>query len=115
MDDIGVCRKVMRKSIEHQWPDITEAYDGSNALEAVKQADKDKKPFDVIFMDYQMPNMDGPEAAKILRETGYQGYIVGVTGNGAAADIKFFISMGADKVLIKPVQVYQLEQCLEGN
>ena len=39
--------------------------------------------YDAILMDYMMPNMDGPTATKIIREIGYPGPIIGITGKSS--------------------------------
>ena len=39
------------------------------------------KVYDAILMDYMMPNMDGPTATEIIREMGYAGPVIGITGN----------------------------------
>ena len=65
-------------------------------------------------MDYQMPNMDGPTAAKAIRELGYHGFIIGVTGNVLPDDTTHFINCGANKVLYKPVDVNDLDNTING-
>lgn len=45
-----------------------------------------------------MPIKDGPTATAELRAKGYTGAIFGVTGNGMASDVEYFINSGADKV-----------------
>ena len=71
--------------------------------------------YHVVFMDHQMPNMDGPTAAKAMRDLGYKGVIIGVTGNASAADTDIFLSHGANKVLTKPVSIAMLEKALSGT
>ena len=58
--------------------------------------------YDVVLMDYQMPNMDGPTAIRQIREMGYSGLIFGVTGNALPSDMQEMISAGANDVLVKP-------------
>jgi DNA-binding response OmpR family regulator len=50
-----------------------------------------------------MPIKDGPTATAELRAMGYNGAIFGVTGNGLTSDVEHFLSSGADKVLLKPL------------
>lgn len=54
-----------------------------------------------------MPRMRGKEATKHIREIGYDGVIIGVTGNAMDEDIREFISSGADLVLPKPFDIEQ--------
>ena len=61
-----------------------------------------RKYYDVILMDFVMPNMDGPTATKMIRDLGYSGYIFGVTGNALDSDVNYFLAQGADSVLAKP-------------
>ena len=56
--------------------------------------------------------MDGPTAAEAIRSLGYRGRIVGVTGNAMQHDIDHFLRKGADRVLIKPVDIKALLQLM---
>ena len=56
-------------------------------------------------MDFVMPNMDGPTAAKEIRKLGYEGIILGVTGNALDSDVRHFIENGATAVLPKPLNI----------
>ena len=64
--------------------------------------------YDAILMDFMMPNMDGPSATQALRDLGYKGLILGVTGNVLPSDIAHFIAHGADQVLLKPLDIQLL-------
>ena len=65
--------------------------------------------YDVILMDFVMPCMDGPTATYHIRNMGYKGLIIGVTGNTMQFDIDHFIEKGANSVIPKPVSTKLLE------
>eukprot|EP01036_Dinobryon_divergens_P061951 gene61951-biopygen34590 len=90
-----------------------EAEDGDIAVEKMRRTLGEGKPFDLVLMDYQMPNMDGPTAAKRMREMGFTGPIIGVTGNVLASHVETFVNNGADRVLQKPFQFDELIAVLE--
>ena len=71
------------------------------------------KPFDAIFMDFVMPNMDGPTATSVLRRRGYQGPIFGVTGNVMREDVEHFMAHGATAVMAKPLRTDTVVQLLQ--
>eukprot|EP00597_Dinobryon_sp_UTEXLB2267_P018052 CAMPEP_0201113092 /NCGR_PEP_ID=MMETSP0812-20130820/77637_1 /ASSEMBLY_ACC=CAM_ASM_000668 /TAXON_ID=98059 /ORGANISM="Dinobryon sp., Strain UTEXLB2267" /LENGTH=704 /DNA_ID=CAMNT_0047376563 /DNA_START=958 /DNA_END=3073 /DNA_ORIENTATION=+ len=73
-------------------------------LEVFKQPDTNHN-YDLILMDYQMPQMDGPAAIAEIRRMGYRGPIFGLTGNGMQSDQQKMISAGANKVLLKPIDL----------
>lgn len=54
------------------------------------------------LMDYEMPVMNGPTAAKEIRDLGSDVFIVGVTGNMLNEDVEFFMANGAN-VVLQPV------------
>jgi CheY-like chemotaxis protein len=72
-----------------------------------------KSSYDVIVMDFIMPNMDGPTATRELRRLGYEGLILGVTGNALPTDIDHFLAHGASKVLLKPLRMAEFNGAVE--
>ncbi|KAG7337124.1 histidine kinase, DNA gyrase B-, and HSP90-like ATPase [Nitzschia inconspicua] len=70
---------------------------------------------DTILMDYEMPFMNGPDATRALRDLGYDGFIVGVTGNLLVEDVDHFMSCGANEVLAKPISMATLREYWEKN
>jgi CheY-like chemotaxis protein len=49
-------------------------------------ADWSKMAYNAVLIDYQMPSMDGPASTRAMRAAGYEGLIIGVTGNGMQHD-----------------------------
>jgi two-component system, sensor histidine kinase len=87
VDDSPLNRKMLLKCLRSEGHICLEAVDGLDAVTAVKKRIDYTNgglgaPFDVILMDFVMPNMDGPTATKEIRALGYTAPIFGVTGNG---------------------------------
>ena len=51
--------------------------------------------------------MDGPDAARLMRQVGFNGPIIGITGHEDSAD---YLAAGADIVLIKPIRAEDVLQ-----
>ena len=114
VDDAATNRKMMSRLLMKSYH-VTEAEDGCEAVAAVERLMAFGKEFDLVLMDFVMPNMDGPTATKRIRELGYKGIIVGVTGNALSFDVQKFISSGADKVLSKPLKIDDLISTMSGK
>lgn len=64
-DDMVMIRSLVRKSLaDLGYENIFEAVDGQQALDLIKQEHDKKVPFDVVFMDWNMPNMSGIEVVQ---------------------------------------------------
>ena len=82
--------------------DVTAVENGQLAVEAAMAED-----FDLILMDMQMPVMDGVQATKWLRSTGYDGNIVALTANAMKEDREKYLEAGVDEFLAKPIDLPQ--------
>jgi PAS domain S-box-containing protein len=74
----------------------------------------DKKYYDLILMDINMPVLGGMEATTEIREMPHRkdSYIVALTANAMAGDREKFIEHGMDDYLTKPLEVAELERVL---
>jgi len=121
VDDAPLNRKMLsRVLVDCCGPNccsVCKASDGLVALDLVQKnlngTDVGSR-IDIVLIDFVMPNMNGPVAVKEMRALGYDGVIVGVTGNALAEDIECFMRNGADRVLIKPVNAKLLGSLVEG-
>ena len=83
-----------------------------NGLDAVRAAEQNH--FDLIFMDVQMPQMDGLEATKRIRDlaTPTRPYIVALTANAMVEDTDIYLGAGMDAHLPKPMKLESLRSAL---
>jgi signal transduction histidine kinase/CheY-like chemotaxis protein len=82
---------------------------GVEAVQAVQ-----RQSYDLVFMDMQMPEMDGPEATRLIRQLPLdkQPYIVAFTANVMAEDRALCLEAGMDAFIGKPVRVADMQACL---
>jgi CheY-like chemotaxis protein len=109
VDDTTMNRKLLIRLLQNKGHVCDEAEDGSIAVKQVETAIEEGKPYASILMDYEMPVMNGPTAAKEIRGLGCDSFIVGITGNLLPADISYFKSCGANSVLPKPLDFGDLQ------
>ena len=119
VDDSPMNRKMLMLHLKgFGIENISQACDGFEAVQAVEKrmsGESDDKLFDIIFMDCLMPVMGGNEATRRIREMGYVGAIVSVTGNGLPEDVREIMSCGTDRVLVKPVNVDTVKTAISGE
>ncbi|MCL2070104.1 MAG: ATP-binding protein [Treponema sp.] len=84
------------------------ATSGRQAIQMLRET-----PFDLVFMDHMMPEMDGVEAAKIIREMGLGVPIIALTANVTAGAREEFLAAGMNDLLTKPVKRALLGKVLE--
>lgn len=71
-----------------------------------------EEPIDVIFMDQVMPNMNGLDATKLIRQMGYGSVIIAVTGNVLEEDRSSILLAGTDDIIEKPLKVLHMQKVI---
>jgi osomolarity two-component system, sensor histidine kinase SLN1 len=69
--------------------------------------------FDLVFMDIQMPNLDGIQSTKLIREMGFSAPIVALTAFAEESNMKECMESGMDFFLPKPIRRPALKQVLK--
>ena len=98
-----------------QWGvDVAEARDGRAAIEAVHEAARRGRPFDLVLMDVQMPVLSGHEAAAELRKTWDRDTlpIVALTAAALVSERDLALAAGMNDFLTKPVDAPKLRRTL---
>ncbi|EHK16290.1 uncharacterized protein TRIVIDRAFT_196099 [Trichoderma virens Gv29-8] len=93
--------------------DVAIAKDGQEAYELVKASMEKNQRFDVIFMDIQMPNVDGLQSTRLIRKMGYLEPIVALTAFSEESNVKECIESGMDEFLSKPIRRPALKKVLK--
>lgn len=88
-----------------------------NGKRAVWQYEHDPSRYDLILMDCQMPDMDGYEATKMIREIeqelGRQVPVIAMTAHVSPDDKRDCLSAGMDDYIGKPVKMEDLKQIIQ--
>jgi signal transduction histidine kinase len=108
-DDNPINEKVALRLLEHLGVTADVARNGREAVELAT-----KSRYDLILMDIQMPEMDGLEATRLLRERlGPTPRIFAMTANAMAEDRASASTAGCDGFLAKPVRLDELSRLLQ--
>ena len=101
VDDNAVNRKVASEILRKSGCDVTLAEDGKTAIHLAGNED-----FDLIFMDIQMPVMDGVMAARAIKSLGkkHTPPIVAMTAYSMQGDREKFLKEGMDDYVSKPIR-----------
>jgi len=108
VDDDGDIRKMMRLIMEGEGYDVDEAQSGKEAIEKSKA-----KIYDIALLDIVLPDMQGTQLLKELRETTPKMIKIMVTGYPNLENAVDSLNYGADAYLIKPVNFEKLISVVE--
>jgi PAS domain S-box-containing protein len=109
-EDNLVNQKVAQRMLEKLGYGADIVNNGKEAVEAVEKGD-----YNIVFMDMQMPVMDGEEASRWIMEhipAERRPKLIALTANALSGDREHYLSLGLDEYLSKPIRLEELEAML---
>jgi len=103
VDDEKGFANIIAKRMSKRDIDVTKAYSGAEALQAIRKAD-----FDVTVLDLKMEDMDGIEILKIFKKMDPDLAVIMLTGHGSEEAARDGIKFGAFDYLTKPCDLEEL-------
>jgi signal transduction histidine kinase/two-component SAPR family response regulator/HPt (histidine-containing phosphotransfer) domain-containing protein len=115
-DDNAINQKVAARILQQLGYQPGLATNGREALDAL-----DRQPYDLVLMDVMMPEMDGLEATRLIREQQKNGapnytsriVIIALTAHAMQGDREKCLAAGMDDYLAKPIRPADLRQMIE--
>lgn len=108
-EDNTVNQKVTQKMLKKLGFRADVAAKGVEVLQALE-----RQPYDVVLMDVQMPEMDGLEATKAIRQKCSEGpKIIAMTASALKGDREMCLDAGMDDYICKPVRIQDLARVLK--
>lgn len=107
VDDNPISQTILREQLELLGCLVTQACNGNDLFDL-----PDFLTFDAVLTDLHMPGLDGYEVALKLREKGYGGQIIGLTGNAYQEEKERGYAAGMNSLLRKPLSLSQLRALL---
>lgn len=114
VDDAAFMRKMIKDTLsKNGYTELFEAVDGADAVEKFSEIGPD-----LVIMDITMPNMDGLQALKKIREDDPNAKVVMCTAMGQEGMVVDAIKSGAKDFIVKPFnaeRIVQTVQTILGN
>lgn len=107
VDDNDINLEIQKMTLESCGLDVDTAESGKEAVELAREHN-----FSIIFMDINMPGIDGYTACKLIRETDKEVTVIALSADNPEDDSRFAES-GMNDYLIKPLQADALKKMLK--
>ena len=114
VDDVATNLDVARGMMKPYGMQLDFASSGQQAVDAIRD---ESIRYNAIFMDHMMPEMDGVEATRIIREEIGTEYaktvpIIALTANAIAGNEEMFLSKGFQAFLSKPIEIARIDEVI---
>jgi len=105
VDDSRAVRQSFEASLEPYGFEVDQAENGAVALAKLRRL-----PFDLVFLDLNMPVLDGPGMLRIIRHSGIPVKVILVTSGAPTATVTSTVKMGAGAYIQKPFTAEQVRE-----
>jgi signal transduction histidine kinase len=112
-EDSPDTQELLREFLSRFNAEIVSVENGKDAVDAVTNAERENKAFDVVLMDMQMPVMNGFQATRILRQRGYRKPIIALTAHTLEGDRAKCFESGCSGYISKPIDWRVLTETVE--
>lgn len=103
VEDDEMLNKMICKKLQQESYLVFTSYDGEQALDLL-----DKEHIDLIISDIMMPNMDGYQLVKELREAAFTIPVLMITARNQFEDMEKGFRAGTDDYMVKPISMKEL-------
>jgi CheY-like chemotaxis protein len=111
-DDNAVNRRLVSRILTRSGATVVAVENGREALEAALDP---SRAIDLVLMDIQMPELDGYEATRALRSSGFDRPVIALTGNAIEAERQKCLESGFDGFTTKPIQRKALTELIRSH
>lgn len=109
VDDDAAARDLLSSLLRTQFDvQIETLADGIDAMRRCREAD-----FDIIWMDFDMPGMDGLDAISVIKSVKPEQFIAMVSAHSSVDVVKKAISLGVDGYLVKPFTMGKVKSIVD--
>jgi PAS domain S-box-containing protein len=114
VDDNQINRLIAREMIANCGAEVTEVESGEEALIAMRTAAKEGKPFRIVLLDMRMPDMNGLEVARSIRDDHLpmEPLILMLSSDDLQPQLSRLKELGLDAYLVKPITRKELFQAI---
>ena len=113
VDDSFYARAAIVEMLQSMTFVVTEAAGGAEAIDEIRTAAIEGRPYDVVYLDWRMPGMDGMDTARRIRSLGLDSppMLMMVSAYGRDQLLRQAQDAGIENVLLKPVKPSMLFDC----
>ncbi len=111
-EDTRAIQFVLKRMVGSFVDELVVVPNGVQVVQVAMAAENSDKPFDLILMDIQMPEMNGADATRQLRSAGYIEPIIALTAGAMESEKQACINAGCTHFLSKPIDMHELRRLL---
>lgn len=108
VDDVANMRNMLASTLRAM--DISDIKEASSGIEAIKSYKA--RQADIVFLDIQMPNINGLAVLRSLKQENPAAFVVIVSGESNVENVKEAVKLGAVGFIVKPYSLQKVEAML---